>query len=103
METPPPFDIFGGSSDPHNSADHPPHHRGAGGPAAGPAAAGASNPCRSTPTVPVAVRDLASLLVDAYQTDRAWLRDFGHESIHVSADLYDVLLAYRQLLSRRAA
>lgn len=46
--------------------------------------------------LPVAVRDLVPLLVDAFQTDRTWLKDFGREHIHVSSDLYDVLLAYQQ-------
>ena len=55
------------------------------------------------PTMPVAVRDLVPLLVDAYQTDRTWLKDFGRENIHVSPDLYEVLLAYQQLQRRDAA
>lgn len=48
------------------------------------------------PTMPVAIRDLVPLLVDAYQTDRTWLKDFERESIQVTPDLYDVLLAYQQ-------
>lgn len=51
---------------------------------------------RSGSLLPVAVRDLAPLLVDAFQTDRTWLKDFGREEIHVSADLYEILLAYQQ-------
>lgn len=50
----------------------------------------------SSPLLPVAVRDLVPLLVDAFQTDRTWLKDFGREHIHVSADLYEILLAYQQ-------
>lgn len=51
---------------------------------------------RSGSLLPVAVRDLVPLLVDAFQTDRTWLKDFGREEIHVSADLYEILLAYQQ-------
>ncbi|WP_164102056.1 hypothetical protein [Candidatus Laterigemmans baculatus] len=47
--------------------------------------------------MPVAIRDLVPLLVDAFQTDRTWLKDFERESIQVTPDLYDVLLAYQQL------
>lgn len=50
----------------------------------------------SSSLLPVAVRDLVPLLVDAFQTDRTWLKDFGREHIHVSADLYEILLAYQQ-------
>jgi hypothetical protein len=53
--------------------------------------------------LPVAVRDLVPLLVDAFQTDRTWLKDFGRENIHVSADLYEILLAYQQLRRYDAA
>ena len=54
-------------------------------------------------TMPVAVRDLVPLLVDAFQTDRTWLKDFGSESIHMSPDLYEILLAYQQLQRRDIA
>jgi len=47
--------------------------------------------------MPVAVRDLVPLLVDAFQSDRTWLKDFGQEQIQVSPDFYDILLAYQQL------
>jgi len=47
--------------------------------------------------VPIGVRDLASLLVDAFQSDRTWLRDFESEQIFVSTDLYEILLAYQQV------
>lgn len=68
-------------------------------PTTGPAA---SDPNGQTPgpeqerLMPVAVRDLVPLLVDAFQTDRTWLKDFGREQIHVSPDLYEILLAYQQ-------
>ncbi len=52
---------------------------------------------RQAPMMPVAVRDLVPLLVDAFQSDRTWLKDFGQEQIQVSPDFYDILLAYQQL------
>jgi hypothetical protein len=60
---------------------------------------GASNAAdnRQAPMMPVAVRDLVPLLVDAFQSDRTWLKDFGQEQIQVSPDFYDILLAYQQL------
>lgn len=60
-------------------------------------------PASASPTMPVAVRDLVPLLVDAFQTDRTWLKDFEHEHIQVTPDLYDVLLAYQQLRRCNAA
>ena len=60
-------------------------------------------PAAASPTMPVAVRDLVPLLVDAFQTDRTWLKDFEHEHIQVTPDLYDVLLAYQQLRRCNAA
>jgi hypothetical protein len=57
----------------------------------------AAGAAKTSPMMPVAVRDLVPLLVDAFQTDRTWLKDFGREQIQVSPDFYDVLLAYQQL------
>lgn len=53
--------------------------------------------------VPVSVRDLAPLLVDAYRSDRTWLNDFASDSILIPPDLYEVLLAYRQYRRAEAA
>lgn len=55
------------------------------------------------PQVNVSVAELVPLLVDAFQTDRTWLRDFGRDSVRVSSDLYEVLLAYQQLRRCEAA
>ncbi len=54
-------------------------------------------------TATVRVADLVPLLVDAWQSDRTWLRDFGGDEAVVSADLYEVLLAYQQLRRCEAA
>jgi len=48
-------------------------------------------------TVPLA--QVLPALVDAVQTQRAWLKDFEDERIAISADLYEVLLAYQELRS----
>ncbi len=53
--------------------------------------------------VPVSVRDLVPLLVDAYRSDRTWLNDFSSDSILIPPDLYEVLLAYRQYRRAEAA
>jgi hypothetical protein len=39
--------------------------------------------------------DVLPLLAEAVASDRTWLRDFADDEITVSADLYDVLQAYR--------
>ena len=49
------------------------------------------------PSVTVSVGDLVPLLIDAWETDRAWLRDFSRDEVCVSEDLYEVLLAYHQM------
>ncbi len=54
-------------------------------------------------TVSVRVADLVPLLVDAWQSDRTWLRDFGSDDATISEDLYEVLLAYQQLRRCEAA
>jgi hypothetical protein len=46
-------------------------------------------------TVRVPFGEVAPLLADAVRNNRTWLRDFEHEEISISADLYEVLLAYR--------
>jgi hypothetical protein len=39
--------------------------------------------------------EILPLLVDAVNSDRTWLRDFAHEEINISTDLYEVILAYQ--------
>jgi hypothetical protein len=45
--------------------------------------------------VRVSLGEVLPLLADAVSSDRTWLKDFVDEEITVSADLYDVLQAYR--------
>lgn len=53
------------------------------------------------PRVAVSMRQVLPLLVDAVRNNRNWLNDFSDESLEVSADFYEVLLAYKEM--RRAA
>lgn len=57
----------------------------------------------ATQNVTVSVGDLVPLLVDAWETDRTWLRDFSKDEVSVSEDLYEVLLAYHQIRRCEAA
>lgn len=45
--------------------------------------------------VTVSVGEVLPLLADALASRRTWLRDFEDDEITISADLYEVLLAYR--------
>jgi hypothetical protein len=54
-------------------------------------------------TMSIALGQIVPLLIDAAQNDRAWLNDFADDTVRIDADLYDVLLAYQGLQSRRAA
>jgi hypothetical protein len=46
-------------------------------------------------TVTVNVGEVLPLLADAFQSQRTWLGDFEDDEITISADLYEVLLAYQ--------
>jgi hypothetical protein len=45
--------------------------------------------------ITVSVGEVLPLLADALASRRTWLRDFEHDEMTISADLYEVLLAYR--------
>ena len=47
--------------------------------------------------VTVTLGDVLPLLADAVQTRRAWLQDFQNDPVTLSADLYEVLMAYQDL------
>jgi hypothetical protein len=50
----------------------------------------------STPaTVTVNVSEVLPLLADAITSERTWLSDFANDEITITADLYEVLLAYQ--------
>jgi hypothetical protein len=64
------------------------------------------SPCCDVQRVTVALGELVPLLLHASQSRRAWLSDFSDESLEISQDLYEVLLAYERLVKsshRRAA
>ncbi len=55
-----------------------------------------NNLCQET-TVCVSAGETLALLMHAARTNRAWLSDFTDETIQVSQDLYEVLVAYRRV------
>ena len=59
----------------------------------------ASSPGRVREEVSVPLSDVLPLLVDAVNTGRSWVKDFEADRITVSADFYEVLMAFRQLRS----
>lgn len=62
------------------------------GPEGAPASHTLENP--QDDRVTVAVGDVFPLLADAVESGRTWIKDFEDEEITISADLYDVLMAY---------
>lgn len=60
-------------------------------------------PSEHEPTINLTVAQIVPLLVDAFQTDRVWLNDFGDETVRVTPDLYEILLAYQQMRRSDAA
>jgi hypothetical protein len=59
--------------------------------------AAATLPASTTAAVPVTVSvgEVLPLLADAVLSQRTWLSDFADDEITISADLYEVLLAYQ--------
>ena len=53
-------------------------------------------PARSgSPQVTVSVGEVLPLLAHAVASQRTWLKDFTDDEISISADFYEVLLAYQ--------
>ena len=48
-----------------------------------------------SPQVTVTVGEVLPLLAHAVASQRTWLKDFAEDEISISADLYEVLLAYQ--------
>ena len=65
----------------------------AGSAAACPAPAARVSEDRKRVTAPVSA--VLPLLADAVLSQRTWLRDFEDEEVTLSADLYEVLMAYQ--------
>lgn len=47
-------------------------------------------------SVRVRLGEISNALLDAIRSDRAWLEDFAEDEVAVSADLFEVLSAYRR-------
>jgi hypothetical protein len=52
--------------------------------------------------VTVSLSEVLPLLADAVASQRTWLDDFQNDDITISADLYEVLLAYQYFRSPAA-
>jgi hypothetical protein len=50
------------------------------------------------PQITASVGELLPLLAHAVASERTWLKDFADDEISISADLYEVLLAYQYYL-----
>lgn len=72
------------------------------GPAEQPTATRAASNTGRDNSVTVSVGDVLPLLADAVASDRTWLTDFADDDITISADLYEVLLAYQYFRSPAA-
>ena len=46
-------------------------------------------------TVTVSLGEVLPLLADAVNSRRTWLKDFAGDDVTISADLYEVILAYQ--------
>ena len=56
----------------------------------------AVRPARTSPgSITVNVGEVLPLLAEAVASQRTWLADFEDDPITISADLYEVLLAYQ--------
>jgi hypothetical protein len=53
-------------------------------------------------SVTVSLGEVLPLLADAVASQRTWLSDFQDDEITISADLYEVLLAYQYFRSPAA-
>lgn len=54
-------------------------------------------------SVPISAGETFALLLHAARTNRAWLRDFADETIEVSRDMYEILLAYKRVAQEENA
>ncbi len=61
-----------------------------------------SLPACTAPMVPVTLGDVLPLLLHAAHTQRMWLDDFADETLEISQDLYQILLAYKPIVDRQS-
>jgi hypothetical protein len=50
---------------------------------------------RPQTSVQVPLGEIFPLLADAVNSKRTWLKDFADETVSISSDLYEVILAYQ--------
>jgi hypothetical protein len=55
----------------------------------------AASTAKHSSQISVSVSEVLPLLADAVASQRTWLKDFKDDEITISADLYEVLLAYQ--------
>ncbi len=55
----------------------------------------ATKPQAEENTVRVTLGEIIPLLSDAFASKRTWLKDFETDEVAISADLYEVILAYQ--------
>jgi hypothetical protein len=60
-----------------------------------PARAMARSSKKDDQTVQLPLKEVFPLLAEAVRSERTWLRDFQHDEITISSDLYEVLRAYQ--------
>lgn len=63
---------------------------------------GAANTLPKPEMVTVSAAEIVPLLAEAHASRRTWLNDFADDPIEITADLYEVLMAYRHF-RRKAA
>ena len=51
----------------------------------------------AAPEVSIELKEFTQILQDAISWDRSWLGDLSDERVKISADLYEVLMAYSRL------
>ena len=61
----------------------------------GPESSPAQSDSKGERKVQVPLAEIFPLLADAVRNERTWLKDFEHEEISISTDLYEVILAYQ--------
>ena len=53
-------------------------------------------PSKSAKSVTVKFSEVLPILADAIENRRGWLKDFADDDVTISADLFEVLLAYQR-------
>ena len=54
-------------------------------------------PVEQEPSVRVSAGETLALMMHANRTNRAWLQDFADETLMVTQDFYEILVAYKRI------